>query len=64
MSEKQENQIQTAIRLPESLIDRADKLAEQLSQSQPGMTFTRADAIRIGLHRGFTELEAESKKKR
>lgn len=53
-----EKQIQYGIRLSESMLDRADKLAEQMSQ--PGiMRITRADAIRIAISRGFEQLESE-----
>jgi len=54
MSEK-EPQVQTALRLPESLLARVDKLAE--SMTQPGMRVTRADVLRIAAHRGVDQLE-------
>jgi predicted DNA-binding protein len=59
---KHEDQIQTAIRLPESLFDRLDKLAEQLSR--PGMKATRAGVMRLAVFRGVEQLEAEYKKAR
>lgn len=60
MNVKQEQQVQTAIRLPKSIIDRIDKLAERVSQ--PGMRATRADALRIALGRGLDELEGKKKR--
>ena len=59
MTEKQEQQIQTAIRLPESFLTRLDKLAERMSQ--PGLKITRAEALRLSAYRGIGELEAENK---
>jgi predicted DNA-binding protein len=59
---KQEDQIQTAIRLPESLYARLDKLAEHLSQ--PGMRITRAMVLRMATFRGVEQLEAEQKKRK
>jgi predicted DNA-binding protein len=62
MSDKQEeNHIQTAIRVPESLIERFDKLAQQLSV--PGTQVTRADVHRQAIYRGLAELERENKKR-
>jgi predicted DNA-binding protein len=61
VNDKQDQQVQTAIRLPESVLSRADKLAERLSQ--PGMTVTRTEVLRLALHKGLAELESERKKK-
>jgi len=61
MADKEEAQVQTAIRIPESWIERIDKIAEQMSK--PGMQISRADVHRIGLHRGIVELEKETKKR-
>jgi predicted DNA-binding protein len=62
MSDKQEeNQIQTAIRVPESVLKRFDKLAEQMSV--PGTQITRADVHRQAVYRGLAELEKENKKR-
>jgi len=57
-----EEQVQTAIRLPQSLLVRLDKLAERMSQ--PGMKITRTEVLRLGLFRGVELLEAEGAKKR
>ena len=59
---QQEQQIQTAIRLPESVLDRADKVAERMSR--PGLRVTRADVLRLATHQGLDQLEAEGKSKR
>ena len=53
----EEDQIQTAVRLPESWFARLDKLAERLSQ--PGLTLSRTDALRMAIARGMAEMEAE-----
>ena len=61
MTEKQEQQIQTSIRLPESFFERVDKVAKTLSQ--PGMPVTRADVLRAAAFKGLEQLEAEKKKR-
>lgn len=62
MGDKQEeNQIQTAVRLPESWLQRLDKLAEGMSR--PGVPATRTGALRSALYRGLVELEKENKKR-
>lgn len=63
MNDKQEVQVQTAIRLPESLLARIDKVAEHMSE--PGKRFTRAEVLRLAAFRGVEQLEgAAGKKKR
>ena len=63
MSDKhQEQQVQTAIRVPESLLERVDKIAEAMSQ--PGMRVTRADVLRLATYRGVEQIEVERKKSR
>lgn len=61
MTAKQEEQIQTAIRIPKSLLRRIDRLAEHMSKE--GMLITRADVHRIAIFDGVAGLEAKSKKK-
>ena len=60
-TDKPEQQLQTAIRYPESWADRMDKIAERMSQ--PGMRVTRAEVVRLALHRGIVEMESEGKKR-
>lgn len=62
VNDKQEQQVQTAIRLPEALLERVDRLAE--SMSEPGMRVTRADVLRLAAHRGVDQLEGERKRSR
>lgn len=57
-----EPQVQTAIRLPESLLKRIDKIA--LSMSEPGRHCTRAEALRIAVTHGVDKLETGKKKTR
>lgn len=57
-----DNQVQTAIRIPESWLDRLDKIAEKMSQ--PGVRVTRSEALRAMVHRGMNEFEAEGKAKK
>lgn len=56
-----EAQIQTAIRLPESLLKRIDRLAKGMST--PGIRITRADVLRRIAVEGVDRLEAEQKKR-
>lgn len=62
MSEKQEEQIQTALRFPASFFDRLDKAAKLMSE--PGMSVTRTEVLRLAAFRGLKEIEAEQKKSR
>ncbi|HEY5049343.1 MAG TPA: hypothetical protein VII50_00465 [Acidothermaceae bacterium] len=55
-----EHQVQTAIRIPESWVDRLDKLAKIMSA--PGVPATRAGALRSALYRGIVEMEKEKKR--
>jgi predicted DNA-binding protein len=59
MNDKTEVQVQTAIRLPRSLLTRLDKMAERMSR--PGMPVTRAEVLRLAAHKGVDLLEAELK---
>ncbi len=61
MSEKQETQTQTGIRLPDSVFDRIDKLVERMSE--PGLRLTRADVLRLAVFRGIEQLETEKRKR-
>lgn len=56
---KQETQTQTAIRLPDSLLARIDKLATRLSQ--PGMAVTRAEVLRRAAYLGVEQLEKQKR---
>jgi hypothetical protein len=60
MSEKQEQQVQTAIRLPEVLLVRVDELAVRMSQ--PGMRVTRAEVLRLAAFKGVELLEGDHPK--
>jgi predicted DNA-binding protein len=61
MTDKQEQQVQTAIRVPESWLDRLDKIAERMSR--PGVRITRTEALRDALYRGIEVIEADGKKR-
>jgi predicted DNA-binding protein len=58
---EEETQVQTAIRIPESVLNRFDKLAQQMSVE--GTQITRADVHRQAVYRGLAELEKENKKR-
>jgi predicted transcriptional regulator len=53
-------QTQTAIRLPDALLKRIDKLAECMSEL--GMAVTRAEVLRRAAYLGVEQLEAKQKK--
>lgn len=61
MAEKQEEQVQTAIRLPKSLLSRIDKLAENMSKTNISVV-TRSDVHRHALEQGVAGLEGKKKK--
>jgi hypothetical protein len=45
-------------RLDEALVERLDAYASRMSEKQPGMTFTRADVVRILLAKSLGKTEA------
>jgi hypothetical protein len=47
------------IRLPSEIVDRLDRLAEELTASSPGKKFSRASVVRVLLSRGFGAVEAD-----
>jgi predicted DNA-binding protein len=57
---KQERQTQTAIRLPDSLLERIDKIAERMSKST-GIRTTRSDVHRLAVEQGVNKLEQGEK---
>lgn len=46
---------QCAFRLQNDLVKRLDAYAERMTDAQPGMTFTRADAVRMLLTRALDD---------
>lgn len=57
----------TTLRLPQTLLDRAEKLVKPLllsARAAGKMSVTRSDVIRLSLARGLTELEAELGRRR
>lgn len=61
MNAKNERTTQTAVRLPDSLLERIDKIAA--SMSPQGVHVTRAEVIRRTIFLGTDQLEAKSKKR-
>lgn len=59
MSKEQETHTPTGVRLPDSLLERMDKLLERMSR--PGMRLTRTDALRMA---AFEWVEREEGRKR
>jgi predicted DNA-binding protein len=51
----------TAFRLPVELIARLDTHAKRLGTKFPGMTFTRADALKTLVTQGLDQAEAEER---
>ena len=46
-------QVQVPVRLPEELVKRLDKHVERMQLAEPGIEFTRADAVRTLVVRGL-----------
>ena len=57
VSRAPEELIQVAIRLERSVVERLDLLAAKLSQ--PGLSITRTDALRVALHKGLEAFAKE-----
>ena len=54
-----EPRVQTAIRLPESSLKLADKIAERMSKS--GFPVTRAEVLRAAVAHGLKKLEGQKR---
>ena len=61
MSDKQERTIQTAIRLLESDLKLADKIADRMSA--PGFPVMRSEVLRAAITEGLKKLEAKRGRK-
>ena len=61
MTEKHEEQIQTAVRLPKSLLKRLDKIAERMSKEGIS-TVTRSHVHRFALEEGLDKIEKAKKR--
>ena len=59
MNDKQEQRIQTAIRLPESSLKLADKIADRLSRG--GVAVTRAGVLRAAVIEGLKKLDSKKR---
>lgn len=51
-----------ALRLTEEMQERLAAMAQRMSEAQPGMTFTRSDAMRVLLVRGLDADEEKAKR--
>ncbi|HKP14414.1 MAG TPA: hypothetical protein VJT85_00050 [Gemmatimonadaceae bacterium] len=51
--------VQTAFRLPASVIDRIDAQVTRLRRRHPGVRFTRSDVVRQLLQRALADAERE-----
>ena len=58
---KQETTTQTAVRLPNALLERLDKIAARMSPQ--GVRVTRAEVHRRAVFLGVKQLEDEAKKR-
>jgi predicted transcriptional regulator len=54
---------QTAIRLSDEILQRADKIAGRMSV-ETGLTVTRAEVLRIAISQGMAQLENGEKKRK
>lgn len=59
MNGKQEQRVQTAIRLPASSLNLADKIAERMSRG--GFATTRAEVLRAAVVEGLKKLEGKKR---
>jgi|HubBroStandDraft_5_1064220.scaffolds.fasta_scaffold59364_4 hypothetical protein len=57
----QEEQVQTAIRVPKSWLERLDRIAEERTRAD--LRLLRADAFRMAMLAGIEVLEANGKKR-
>lgn len=55
-------QTQVPVRLPEDILKRLDKHVERMQVAEPGLKFTRADAVRTLVVRGLEVVEKGAKK--
>ncbi len=55
-------QTQVPVRLPDDILKRLDKHIERMQAAEPGLTFTRADAVRTLVVRGLEVVEKNGKK--
>jgi len=55
---------QLAFRLPEELVERIDTHVKRLGRDNPGLDFTRTDAVRSLLVRALDDVEAGDKGKK
>ena len=53
---------QVAFRLPDSLLKRLDRHAERMNAENPGLDFSRADALRSLLTRSLDAIEGAGKR--
>jgi predicted DNA-binding protein len=58
---EQEDQAQTAIRMPKSWLERLDKIAAD--QNRPDLRIMRSDALRMAILAGIEVYEAKGKKR-
>jgi Arc/MetJ-type ribon-helix-helix transcriptional regulator len=56
-----QREVQIAVRLQNATVLRVDAIVEKMSQ--PGLTVSRSEALRIALYRGLETLEAEDGKR-
>ena len=62
MAKDKEATVQVAFRLPESLVERIDRHVERMNGANPGLDFSRADAVRSLLTRSLDEIEGVKRK--
>lgn len=54
---------QVGFRLPEDLLERVDEFAERMKENSPGMTVTRADAVRVLLTKALDDEDGGARKR-
>jgi len=59
-----ERGVQLAFRVPADIVQRLDAHAARLSRDNPGLEFTRTDAVRTLLTRALDEVESGEKRRK
>jgi len=54
---------QVAFRLPNTMLERVDEHVQRMNEANPGLEFSRVDAVRTLLARALSDVEREAGKR-
>lgn len=57
------SQVQVPVRFSDDILKRVDKHIDRMSKNEPGLKFTRADAVRTLVVRALEAVESGEKKR-